>query len=147
MIQVKLVVLSGRPQGKSLLFPVGAYMFGRGTECHIRPNSELVSRQHCQLLVSEEKAILKDLGSRNGTLLNGEAVVGERPLNEGDHLQVGPLVFEVHLESAVPLETVDMLQNMATQEFDPFKASPSSADVPAGMETVPIKDLEPKCDV
>jgi pSer/pThr/pTyr-binding forkhead associated (FHA) protein len=141
MFQVTLVVISGRPQGKSLLFPAGAYMFGRGAECHIRPNSELVSRQHCQLIVTEEAAFLKDLGSRNGTLLNGEAVLGERPLKEGDQLQVGPLVFEVHVESAVPLETVNMLQNMATKEAPPFKATPSSADVPAGMETVPLNHL------
>jgi pSer/pThr/pTyr-binding forkhead associated (FHA) protein len=141
MIQVKLVVISGRPQGKSLLFPAGSYMFGRGIECHIRPNSELVSRQHCQLIVTEETAVLKDLGSRNGTLLNGEAVVGERPLKEGDHLQVGPLVFEIHVESAVPLETVNMIQGLETQGATPFKASPSSSEIPAGMETVPIEHL------
>jgi predicted component of type VI protein secretion system len=97
-MEVKFLVIQGRPLKKSLVFPLGSYVFGRGVECHIRPNSEWVSRQHCQLLVSQETASIRDLGSRNGTLINGERVVGERALNNGDQLQIGPLVFEVRLE-------------------------------------------------
>ena len=138
-MQVKLVVVSGRPQGKSLLFPAGAYMFGRGSECHVRPNSELVSRQHCQLLVDRDKASLRDLGSRNGTLLNGEAVTGERSLTEGDELQVGPLVFKVHLHTTEPVETVQMNQNMATSEMQVLQPTSSSSEVPATAETATLK--------
>jgi pSer/pThr/pTyr-binding forkhead associated (FHA) protein len=97
-MEVKLLVVHGRPQRKSLVFPRGSYVFGRGAECHIRPNSEWVSRQHCQLLVTSEAASIRDLGSRNGTLINGERVVGERDLADGDEIQIGPLVFEVKLE-------------------------------------------------
>jgi pSer/pThr/pTyr-binding forkhead associated (FHA) protein len=97
-MEVKLLVVHGRPQRKSLVFPRGSYVFGRGAECHIRPNSEWVSRQHCQLVVTSEAASIRDLGSRNGTLINGERVVGERGLADGDEIQIGPLVFEVTLE-------------------------------------------------
>jgi pSer/pThr/pTyr-binding forkhead associated (FHA) protein len=97
-MQIKLVIVHGKPEGKCLSFPAGAYMFGRGSECHIRPNSDWVSRQHCELVVSHETARLRDLGSRNGTLLNGERLQGERDLAHGDRLQVGPLVFEVSLQ-------------------------------------------------
>ncbi len=95
---VKLLVVQGRPSGKALVFPDGVYYFGRGAECHIRPNSEWVSRQHCVLRVAGLVATLRDLGSRNGTLVNGELLVRERKLEEGDRIQVGPLVFEVRLE-------------------------------------------------
>src|SRR5712692_10976446 len=101
-MEVKLLVIQGRPQRKNLVFPHGSYVFGRGAECHIRPNSEWVSRQHCQLLVSGDSASIRDLGSRNGTLINGERVMGERELTNGDQLQIGPLVFEVRLEQALP---------------------------------------------
>jgi pSer/pThr/pTyr-binding forkhead associated (FHA) protein len=97
-MNVKLLVVHGRPQGKSFLFPVGEFLFGRGTECHIQPNSEWVSRQHCLLRVGPEGVSVRDLGSRNGTLVNGVRVVGERALDEGDQLQVGPLVFELRLD-------------------------------------------------
>jgi pSer/pThr/pTyr-binding forkhead associated (FHA) protein len=103
-MSIKLLVVHGSPQGKSLRFPHGEYVIGRGAECHVRPNSDWVSRQHCMLRVTPEAAVIRDLGSRNGTLVNGQRVVGEQQLSHGDHLQVGPVVFEVQVEvpAAVP---------------------------------------------
>src|SRR5271165_3004080 len=98
---VKLLVIQGRPSGKSLIFPSGDYFFGRGPECHVRPESDWVSRQHCLLRVDSNGVFVRDLGSRNGTLVNGSLVLTERSLSHGDHLQVGPLVFEVQLEQQV----------------------------------------------
>jgi pSer/pThr/pTyr-binding forkhead associated (FHA) protein len=95
---VKLLVVQGRPYGKSLLFPSGEYYFGRGPECHVRPESEWVSRQHCLLRVTADAVFVRDLGSRNGTLVNGTLVETERQLHHGDQVQIGPLVFEVQLE-------------------------------------------------
>jgi pSer/pThr/pTyr-binding forkhead associated (FHA) protein len=97
-MKVKMLVVQGRPAGKSLVFPLGDYYFGRGTECHVRPNSEWVSRQHCLLRVTSHGAFLRDLGSRNGTLVNGALLNEERLLTHGDQVQVGPLVFEVQLD-------------------------------------------------
>src|SRR5881396_2304717 len=104
-MKMKLLVVRGQPQGKSLLFPCGEFVFGRGSECHIRPNSEWVSRQHCLLRVSADSAFLRDLGSTNGTLVNGHRLIGERPLAHGDLLQIGPLVFAVCLENAAEAES------------------------------------------
>jgi diguanylate cyclase (GGDEF)-like protein len=98
MCGVYLLIIQGRPEGKRLSFPRGQYLFGRGSECHIRPNSDWVSKRHCQLIVDVDKVSIRDLGSRNGTLVNGERVVGERSLQEGDQVQVGPLVFQICLE-------------------------------------------------
>ena len=71
-------------------------MFGRGPECHIRPNSELVSRQHCLLKVQLNGHMsIRDLGSANGTLVNGARLIGERILEDGDTLQVGQVVLQV----------------------------------------------------
>jgi len=96
----KFLVVQGKPAGKSLVFPGGEYYFGRGPECHVRPESEWVSRQHCLLRVTGDDAFIRDLGSRNGTLVNGTLVEGERRLFHGDQVQIGPLVFEVRLTSA-----------------------------------------------
>jgi pSer/pThr/pTyr-binding forkhead associated (FHA) protein len=122
----KLLVVQGKPAGKSLVFPRGEYYFGRGPECHVRPESEWVSRQHCVLRVTGDAAFLRDLGSRNGTLVNGTLLERERRLLHGDQVQIGPLVFEVRL---VPAETDEgegreTLERQAemTSEVDPGHA-------------------------
>lgn len=97
-LKAKLLVVQGRPLGKYLVFAPGDYYFGRGEECHVRPNSGMVSRQHCLLRVKKSAVFLKDLGSRNGTLVNGVLIHQEQQLNPGDQIQIGPLVFELHLE-------------------------------------------------
>jgi pSer/pThr/pTyr-binding forkhead associated (FHA) protein len=99
-MRVKLLVVQGRPHGQSLYFPCGEFVIGRGAECHIRPNSSWVSRQHCILTVTDTAVHLRDLGSRNGTLVNGSRVVGERRLLHGDRVQLGPLVLQLCLEES-----------------------------------------------
>ena len=100
-MQMHLKVLKGKPRGHFIKFPKGEFMFGRGPECNVRPNSDLVSRQHCLLHVTDTRAIIRDLGSRNGTLVNGQLVQIERILENGDTLQLGPLVLEVILEASL----------------------------------------------
>ena len=107
-MSVKLLVIQGRPYGKSLVFPVGDYYFGRGPECHVRPESDWVSRQHCLMRVTAAGAFVRDLGSRNGTLVNGALLQSERQLSQGDQVQIGPLVFEVHMDRPAPTEPLDV---------------------------------------
>jgi pSer/pThr/pTyr-binding forkhead associated (FHA) protein len=96
-MNVKMKVVQGKPHGSYLDFPEGEFVVGRGPECHVRPNSELISRQHCMLLISGRAVRVRDLGSTNGTLVNGKRVVEECALCNGDTLQLGPLVLEVVL--------------------------------------------------
>jgi pSer/pThr/pTyr-binding forkhead associated (FHA) protein len=118
-MNVKLLVVQGRPVGKSLLFPSGDYYFGRGPECHVRPDSDWVSRQHCLLRVTADGVFLRDLGSRNGTLVNGMLVTADQRLAHGDQVQIGPLVFEVFLEPlSSPLQST-AFEAAPTQELTP----------------------------
>jgi pSer/pThr/pTyr-binding forkhead associated (FHA) protein len=94
-MDVKMLVVQGRARGKCLQFPPGEFVFGRGPECHVRPNSPWVSRQHCLIRIGKEGVHVRDLGSTNGTLVNGTRLVGERPMQPGDQLQVGPLVLQL----------------------------------------------------
>src|SRR5437879_5853864 len=95
---IRLRVVQGRPNGKNLSFDHGEFIFGRGEECHVRPNSEWVSRQHCVLRVTRDAAWIRDLASCSGTLVNGVRVTSEQALAQGDLVEVGPLVFEVDLD-------------------------------------------------
>lgn len=104
---VQLQVVLGKQRGKNLNFSSGEFVFGRGPECHVRPNSELVSRQHCMLTVSKDIVSIRDLGSANGTLVNGRRVRDEQPLYDGDRIQLGPLVLLVKVpHTELKMETV-----------------------------------------
>jgi pSer/pThr/pTyr-binding forkhead associated (FHA) protein len=99
-MNVKLVIVQGKPAGKAFLFVRGEYYLGRGPECYVRFNSDWVSRQHCLLRVSAAAASLRDLGSRNGTLVNGTLLTSEHLLAAGDQVQIGPVVFEVSFDDS-----------------------------------------------
>jgi pSer/pThr/pTyr-binding forkhead associated (FHA) protein len=121
-MKFKLLVVHGEPRGKCLLFPSGEYMIGRGEECHIRLNCDWISRQHCMLNVSRNEVHIRDLGSTNGTLVNGHRLLGERSLVDGDMLQLGPLVFEARLE-----ESILVSRTVATEVSANGTVSPDSA--------------------
>jgi pSer/pThr/pTyr-binding forkhead associated (FHA) protein len=122
-MDVQMLVVQGKARGERLRFPRGEFVFGRGPECHVRPNSEWVSRQHCLLRVTKEGASLRDLGSTNGTLVNGSRLVGERQLESGDQLQVGPLVLQVLLRDGEPVSTPELIK------FDTQVTPPETAEI------------------
>ncbi len=100
-MDLRLLVVQGKPEGKEILIRTAKFLIGRNPECDIRPNSELVSRQHCEITQVGEEVRLRDLGSSNGTIVNGERIPGEVLLNDGDLLQIGPLGFQVILQRSV----------------------------------------------
>lgn len=125
-MQFRMKVVKGKPRGHCLQFPVGEFMFGRGPECDVRPNSDLVSRQHCLLQVTEDNVLLRDLGSRNGTLINGELLHGERNLIHGDTIQLGPLVLEVLLEAFAGVAVHPLTETAILNENDTAVQQPGS---------------------
>ncbi len=111
MLAAELRVASGKQKGKAIPLKIGKFMVGRGEDCHLRPNNELVSRHHCVFTVDEFVVRLRDLGSTNGTFVNDERIRGQVILNHGDKVAVGKLEFEVSLKGAlvtapVPVGTV-----------------------------------------
>ncbi len=75
--------------------PPGETVLGRSPECHVTIDDPLVSREHAKILVAGDKVVLRDLGSRNGSKLNGRPVAGDAELHDGDRMRIGAqeLVF------------------------------------------------------
>jgi pSer/pThr/pTyr-binding forkhead associated (FHA) protein len=92
---------------------------GRAPDCSIQLagglEDWLVSRHHCEVDVQPPSVLVHDLGSRNGTFVNGERIVGtgrevgaekgektiprEYELRDGDELRVGPVPFRVSIKN------------------------------------------------
>ncbi|MBI2808804.1 MAG: FHA domain-containing protein [Planctomycetes bacterium] len=142
-MQLRMKVVKGKPQGHCLSFPVGEFMFGRGPECDVRPNSDLVSRQHCLLQVAGERALIRDLGSRNGTLINGQLVAGEQVLSNGDTLQIGPLVLEVLMECETNLGDVSMKDTALVDQDETTTNQPILTDTREAPSPLSPQKSEP----
>jgi len=101
MLQAKLKVVGGRHHGRIIPLATKKFLIGREQDCHLRPNSELVSRHHCVFTVDDFSVHVRDLGSTNGTFVNDQRVRGEILLNSGDRIRVGKLDFELAIGEPV----------------------------------------------
>lgn len=91
----KLVVASGKNAGRTIAIKRNRLLIGRAEECDVRPLSEDVSRRHCEVVVGPTDAFIQDLGSRNGTFVNGVKIAERTKLADGDLIRVGVLELKV----------------------------------------------------
>jgi pSer/pThr/pTyr-binding forkhead associated (FHA) protein len=97
-MDVNLVLFKKDGSQKSFVLPSSLTVVGRRHDCDLCIPLMDVSRRHCELNQNSETLEVRDLGSRNGTFLNGRRVDGETAVNAGDYLQVGPLVFQLQID-------------------------------------------------
>ncbi|GIW99405.1 MAG: peptide-binding protein [Pirellulaceae bacterium] len=102
-MQMQLRVLTGSHRGKMIAINHEKFLIGRSDECQLRPKSESISRRHCAIVRKDDKLLLIDLKSRNGTIVNGKKLDPSRAkiLKHGDHIKLGKLEFEVVMEVGV----------------------------------------------
>lgn len=68
---------------------------GRGQGCQVQVADPMVSQLHARLFRNSKGLHIEDLGSTNGTYLNGRKVGGPAKLKKGDRIRVGPVELEV----------------------------------------------------
>lgn len=85
---------------RSTALPVGVHVVGRDPTAAIWIDSPLVSRRHAAIAVTDSSVTVTDLGSRNGTLVNGDALAGPREAVDGDVVTVGPARLVIRTGSA-----------------------------------------------
>ena len=83
-----LIVLAGANVGEMHKLDAGEVVLGRATGATVRLSDDGVSRNHAKLIVESGQVRIEDLGSANGTLVNGERVAG-CSLKDGDQIQLG----------------------------------------------------------
>lgn len=67
----------------------GEFLIGRSPSCNLTLEDPLVSRQHARISAEEDVARIEDLGSRNGTMVNGEPLFDSVPLHNKDRIRIG----------------------------------------------------------
>ncbi len=97
-----LLVFSG---GTSTLFPLVAnseVVIGRAEECSLRLLDSSVSRVHAKLINAGAETRLLDMGSHNGSRVNGERVSGTMALGSGDVVSIGQVTLVFHRDARLP---------------------------------------------
>jgi len=104
-MRVTLRVLEGPYRGREFTFDHhDTFLIGRSDNAHLYlPDDRFFSRHHCLLEIAPPRCFLRDLGSTNGTFVNGQKV-SEIFLRNGDRVQGGRTVLEVEV-AADPIET------------------------------------------
>lgn len=97
-------------RGDSVELPAGEIVLGRDVPCHLRFNDPSVSRRHARIVRRRDEAFVEDLGSTNGTLVNGQVARGAVPVGNGDIIAVGTRELSVSVvddeESDTPTVTL-----------------------------------------
>ena len=85
----RLVIENGLNKGDEYIVRKPVTVIGRNESCDLIVSDPLVSRRHCQILWDGVYCTVEDLGSTNGTFVNGRAVAAVAPLGFGDEIAIG----------------------------------------------------------
>ena len=100
-----LLVIEGPGPSQRVLIEQEVVMIGRDEECDLVIPDRQVSRRHARVRLEEGRCFLEDLGSKNGTFVNGQELTGPYLLQDGDKIEIAlscRLVF-VDAEATAPL--------------------------------------------
>lgn len=97
----KLVIVHGEESGTTFFIPEGEVVIGSGLGAHIPLRYEGVSRRHALLHFDAGKVTVVDLGSLNGTWINGRKISGPTRLNSNDLLQFGRIKVRLSCGDAI----------------------------------------------
>ncbi len=133
-MRVSLNVVAGPQTGRTFAFDQhDTFMIGRSEDSHFcLPQDRFFSRHHCILEIAPPQAFIRDLGSTNGTFVNGMRV-DNAYLKSGDRIQGGETILEVEVstgleefnDAAIPQDSIPSVVSVACL----------NCGVPAAVET------------
>jgi len=83
-----LLMVEGPYAGKRFYVEESVLLVGRDADCDMVISDRQVSRRHASIMLEEGSYVLEDLGSKNGTFLNGQEVSEAQILSDGDEIQI-----------------------------------------------------------
>jgi hypothetical protein len=113
--RVVRVIVQGSASGAFAITEAAPLLIGRGEQSKLRVDDFRVSRAHCRLELAASRLEVVDLGSANGTFLNGHLVM-RSPIHDGDELRLGDSVLKITVESAEPEDDAVFDREFACRE-------------------------------
>ncbi len=131
--------ISGKYQGGEFpLPPAGEIVIGRSSELDMVLVEDMVSRRHAKITVTDGQIFIQDLGSTNGSFVNGEKIKRAR-LDEGDRILIGTSIIKVIAAEGAPSSMHEAKVQMA-QQADRRGAS-QVRTMTGSIGEVPLPDL------
>lgn len=128
-----LMVREGSSPRRQWALQGAAVVIGRGSDCHVIIDDRQASRHHARITQTQDGYVLEDLGSKNGTFLNGQPLTVPTVLKDGDEIGIAfaarlsfvdagataPLLFKEELGPVIQMDTEAKRVWVAGQELDP----------------------------
>ena len=117
----RLVGIGGPLKGAAFSLPAGEVSIGRDSSNHLWAPDPALSRRHCVVIASDEQVFIRDLGSRNGTLVNG-VPVEQQQMRHGDQIYIGDsiLLFLLDKDGEHPVRNPVEFQDTASLDGSPL---------------------------
>jgi pSer/pThr/pTyr-binding forkhead associated (FHA) protein len=149
MAELILEIVEGDEAGRQTPLD-GSIEIGREASIGLALDDDQASRRHARVSPQGGEAVVEDLGSTNGTYLNGQPIEGERTLRPGDRLRVGLTVFELRTaadvqrqpSAVIPVPQVTqlsggVLEPVPEEELMPEPVAEAPAEAEAGAPSAP----------
>ncbi len=140
--QYALKFISGKYQGGE--FPLKSdkpCVIGRSSELDMVLVEDMVSRKHAKITWGQGKLNIEDLGSTNGTFVNGEKILKPSRIKEGDRILIGTSILKLVKAGS----SVDMTDAQVKQNLEQVAAQQSAKQTKTAMtgklEEIPLVDL------
>jgi hypothetical protein len=130
--------ISGKYQGGEFpIVPEKQILVGRSSDLDMVLVEDMVSRKHARIAMQSDQIWIEDLGSTNGTFVNGEKIKRAR-LKEGDRVLIGTSILKL-IAGDAPRDSIDakqQLENVASQ-----RRTSQARTMSGSIEEVPLPDL------
>jgi pSer/pThr/pTyr-binding forkhead associated (FHA) protein len=150
-MDANLVLLSKKGKQRIIPLPSNVTIIGRRHNCDLRIPLDSISKRHCQIIQEDAGTLrLKDLGSRNGTFLNGKRIE-EEAVKAGDQIKIGPILFAIQIDGqpetiAAPSEKKDQEQDLSEDTVTQEELDDSLIDLEASGDLGALNDMDAALD-
>jgi serine/threonine protein kinase len=121
-MQLELILKENNTETARHTLGPGEFVIGRDTACEIRVPSDAVSRRHARLTITDDAVFIQDLGSANGTFIEGRRAEGRVALQPGQKIEMGLVVLQANWKPRQPGAPATVVETYA-----PDKAAATEA--------------------
>lgn len=106
-MSIGLKFLNGSQEGNIVPVSKDKFIIGRELDCTLRLAQELVSRHHCAIIQDGYTIRLRDLGSKNGSFINGHRISSDKELKDRDIITVGGIALQLNMNCVIPEQSLE----------------------------------------